>query len=57
MLKRRFCYKTLDFFPNSHNRPEQNVLHFADDIFKCIFLNENFEFQEKKSLRGHFKHW
>ena len=28
-------------------RPRQNGRHFADDIFKCIFLNENeysFEF-------------
>ena len=26
-----------------HNtlRPRQNGRHFADDIFKCIFLNEN----------------
>ena len=22
-------------------KPRQNCLHFADDIFKCIFLNEN----------------
>ena len=22
-------------------KPRQNVRHFADDIFKCIFLNEN----------------
>ena len=22
-------------------KPKQNVRHFADDIFKCIFLNEN----------------
>ena len=22
-------------------RPRQNGRHFADDIFKCIFLNEN----------------
>ena len=23
-------------------RPDQNGCHFADDIFKCIFLNENY---------------
>ena len=23
-------------------RSKQNGRHFADDIFKCIFLNENF---------------
>ena len=22
-------------------RPRQNGCHFADDVFKCIFLNEN----------------
>ena len=22
-------------------RPRQNVRHFPDDMFKCIFLNEN----------------
>ena len=22
-------------------RPRQNGRHFADDVFKCIFLNEN----------------
>ena len=27
---------TINSFP-----PEQNGLHFADDIFKCIFVNEN----------------
>ena len=32
--------------PNRHQaiitlRPRQNGRHFADDIFKCIFLNEN----------------
>ena len=44
--------------------PRENRRHFADDIFKCIFLNENFEF----SLKFHWslfsrvqltisKHW
>ena len=26
---------------NSYS-PGQNGLHFADDIYKCIFVNENF---------------
>ena len=45
-------------------RPSQNGRHFADDIFKCIFLNEIYEFR----LRFHrnlflwfelilFQHW
>ena len=25
----------------THLRPRQNVRHFTDDVFKCIFLNEN----------------
>ena len=28
-------------------RTRQNGCHFADDIFKCIFLNENFEWRLK----------
>ena len=28
-------------------RPRQNGRHFADDIFKCIFLYEMFEFRLK----------
>ena len=27
-------------------RPRQDGRHFADDIFKCIFLNEMYEFCE-----------
>ena len=33
-LATRMCFNTL--------RPRQNGRHFADDTFKCIFLNENF---------------
>ena len=30
------------FYPDFNTlRPRQNGSHFADDIFKCIFLNEN----------------
>ena len=32
-------------------RPRQNGLHFADDIFKCIFLNENVWIPIKISLK------
>ena len=32
-------------------RPEQNGCHFSDDIFKCIFLNENAWISIKISLK------
>ena len=32
-------------------RPRQNGRHFPDDIFKCIFLNENVEISIKISLK------
>ena len=32
-------------------RPRQNGRHFADDIFKCIFLNENIWIPVKISLK------
>ena len=32
-------------------RPRQNGRHFADDIFKCIFLNENVWISLKFSLK------
>ena len=32
-------------------RPRQNGRHFADDIFKCIFLNENVSITIKISLK------
>ena len=32
-------------------RPRQNGRHFADDIFKCIFLNENIWISLKISLK------
>ena len=31
--------------------PGQNGHHFADDIFKCIFMNENFRILMKISLK------
>ena len=32
-------------------RPRQNGRHFPDDIFKCIFLNENVSISIKISLK------
>ena len=32
-------------------RPRQNGRNIADDIFKCIFLNENFSISNKISLK------
>ena len=32
-------------------RPRQNGRHFTDDIFKCIFLNENVSIAIKNSLK------
>ena len=37
------CFNTL--------RPRQNGRHFADDIFKCIFLNQNLWIPIKISLK------
>ena len=33
---------------NQHIEPRQNGRHIADDIFKCIFLNENIWISIKK---------
>ena len=44
-------------------RPRQNGRHFADDILKCIFLNENVSIAIKISLKFVpkgpiiFQHW
>ena len=32
-------------------RPRQNGRHFADDIFNCIFANENIQISIKISLK------
>ena len=40
-----YMYKYIDTL-----RPRQNGRHFADDIFKCIFLNENFWLSNDISL-------
>ena len=44
----------------SHNntlRPRQNCRHLADDIFWCIFLNENVQILLKISLKFVLKVW
>ena len=38
-------------------RPRQNGCHFADDIFKCILLNENAQISLKISLKIVPKVW
>ena len=40
-----------DVKPLNTLRPRQNGCHFADDIFKCIFLNENIWILIKISLK------
>ena len=42
----RQCYHVLNTL-----RPRQDGRHFADDIFKCIFLNENALIANKISLK------
>ena len=46
----RFCWSLL---PGTLNtlRPRQSGRYFADDIFKCIFLNENARISLKISLK------
>ena len=39
------------YFVVNRLRPRQNRRHFADDIFKCIFLNENARISLKISLK------
>ena len=45
--------KSISMSPHWFNtlRPRQNGRHFADDIFKCIFLNENVWIPIKISLK------
>ena len=45
----RGCYSAYLRFDTL--RPRQNGRHFADDIFKCIFLNENVWIPIKFSLK------
>ena len=43
-----YCFNSSCF---NSSPPGQNVRHFADDIFKCIFLNENVWISLKFSLK------
>ena len=43
-----YCYMIRSF---DTLRPRQNGSHFANDIFKCIFLNENVSISIKISLK------
>ena len=51
------CYFVMMYFCQLHMsvintmRLRQNGRHFADDIFKCIFLNENIRISIKISLK------
>ena len=44
-------WRTQSQQPLNTLRPKQNGRHFADDIFKCIFLNENDWISLKISLK------
>ena len=46
--KRRFSWNTVQV---NTLRPWQNGRHFADDIFKCIFLNKNIWISIQISLK------
>ena len=45
------CYCTIPRVTFNTLRPGQNGRHFADDIFKCIFFNENVWIPIKISLK------
>ena len=45
------CTKIISCLLFNTLRPRQNGRHFADDIFKCIFLNENIWISNKISLK------
>ena len=52
-VKPEVLYQYCIIYDNYINtlRPRQNGRHFADDIFKCIFLNENVWIPIKISLK------
>ena len=46
-----FCF-VVGFYDIIHSSPpEQNGRHFADDIFRCIFMNEKFCIAIRISLK------
>ena len=46
-----WCYQNKEKWSINTMRPRQNGRHFADDIFKCIFLKENAWILIKISLK------
>ena len=42
---------TIEVYPINSLRPRPNTRHFADDIFKCIFQNENEWISPRISLK------
>ena len=44
-------HMTLHYFEVNSSPPGQNGHHFADNIFRCIFVNENFCILIKISLK------
>ena len=48
---RVMCSRSWEQFPSFKHMPWQNGRHFADNIFKCIFLKENVWLSIKISLR------
>ena len=51
VLEIRWCFCLCCHLIFNTLRPRQNGRHFADDIFKCIFLNENVWIAIKISLK------
>ena len=43
-MRLKYCHSSLSIQPVTHWVSRQNGWHFADDIFKCIFLNDKFLF-------------
>ena len=52
-LYMRYNYSSMAYLQHCFNtlRPRPNCRHFTDDIFKCIFLNENVLISLKISLK------
>ena len=49
LVSKSWQWSLSPFFSTS--RPEQNGLHLADDIFKCIFLNGNYDILVQDSIK------
>ena len=51
LVQLRFWWKTGNMLSLNTLRPRQDGRHFADDLFKCIFMNENVWISIKISLK------